>query len=124
MTDLSARLEDMMALLDTLSRDDDPRKLAEDEHARYQLYVDALRAAPIGHERHILEVVLRDPDRAMREATIVVQIDHVGRELPSASHFSEWWERQGWAADGIAFASRRASQWTLLKQLMDGQEGD
>src|SRR5215472_1296903 len=126
MTVRRARLEDMTALLDGLDRRDDPRLVAEDEQARYDLYGDALRAAGIGTERPVLEIVQRDPDLAMKEAAIVAHIDRVAKELASRQDFSQWWQGQmsSLHVNDLPFAARRAAEWSLIKQIREGEPVD
>jgi hypothetical protein len=116
----------MTTLLRGVDRKDDPLQLAEDEHARYHLYDDALRSARIGAERPILEIVQRDPDRTMREAAIVAHIDRVAGELASEAAFSEWWQNQMdyLQENGLPFAARRATEWRLIKQVREGRDFD
>src|SRR5438874_1796520 len=107
-------------LLELVPRDWDLGELVADEHKRYLLYIDALASVPAERDTEILEIVRCDPDRVMSEAAIVTYLDRAAQRSASPSQYAHWLEGRGPQFAHLEFATRRANEWQLVKELDAG----
>lgn len=115
----SADRADLVEALRVADRADDPDALAEDEHERYRLYLDALERVPREDERRLLFIVSRDPDRTMRESAIAAHVDAVAAAITRADAFRAWTRSIEDILRQSAFVQRRVEDWLLAKDLLE-----
>ncbi|WP_431677086.1 hypothetical protein [Kitasatospora sp. KL5] len=88
----------------------------EDEHVRYWLYQECLSACTAGTEAAIVEIVVRDPDRAMAESTLVRYVDGLAPDCGSAGSFADRVQGIAARAAGFDFLRTRIEHWMLVKR--------
>jgi hypothetical protein len=93
--------------------------LERDEHARYQLYVEALSVVSPERERELIAAILRDPDLAMKTAAVVHHVDAKAASLPTAEQVSAWAKTILDLVGDYAFAGRRIEEWILFKKVLE-----
>jgi hypothetical protein len=116
--------EKLEPLISIVGQPTNKEALAEDEHARYALYVAALEAALPSADGMVLEIIRDDPDRAMSEAAVVNHIDRVARRHISLSEFRQWLLSRSPFFRDMAFAARRSDEWHLFKEISEGQQSE
>jgi hypothetical protein len=111
--------EDLERISTAIRSSKDMALLERDEHARYQFYIEALSVVTPENERQLIEALLRDPDRAMKTAAIVDQVDRKGASLPTAEQFATWEGTFHDLVDEYPFVVRRIEEWQLFKQISE-----
>lgn len=105
--------------------DADVDTLVGDENLRYPLYLSALAAAPPGHERELVDIVRRDPDRVMAESALVAHLDRRAAAMPDGSSVLAWAvDVLGEDVNGSSFVARRVREWQLFQAVAHGEPFD
>ncbi|MGH3693493.1 MAG: hypothetical protein ACRDRX_05765 [Pseudonocardiaceae bacterium] len=104
--------------------DVDPDRIMDDEHARYEVYVNALSLVSSSGERELISVILRDPDHVMSEAALVNHIDRQASVLNSCSSYDGWVSRIVDLISRHGFLVSRIKEWRIFKEVIDGGIGN
>ena len=120
MTPKPARPDDLREVLFIVGRDVEIRNLLNDEHLRYELYVDALSLVSSEKDEQLIDIVLRDADPVMREAALGAFVDRVASSRSTES-FGRWYEARQTRLSSSKFASQRAKEWLTYKDVMEGR---
>ncbi len=96
-------------------------ELSEDEHLRYDLYLEALSLAEPSDELHLIEIVLRDPDQAMRDGAMGVLVDRRASTLGS-ERFARWYDERHEQLAASPFAMERAEEWLVYSEVISGAD--
>lgn len=96
-------------------------QLVQDEHARYQLYLEALALSSPMEERELIATILRDPDSVMAQAAIVAHVDRRASFPSSRQSFSAWAEQIADLVCQHSFLLRRIKEWVLFKAIQAGE---
>jgi hypothetical protein len=99
--------------------DGDLSVLVHDEHERYQFYIHVSALAPPPDDQTLLSIILRDPDRAMREAAAVEFVKQRAQRHSSYQSFALWAESISGLVGDHEFLSRRIQEWSKLKWVME-----
>jgi hypothetical protein len=99
--------------------DGDLNVLVQDEHERYQFYIRVSAVAPPPDDETLLSVILRDPDRAMREAATVELVRQRAQRHSSYQSFAHWVESISDIVGDHAFLRRRIQESSKLKWVME-----
>lgn len=99
-------------------------ELDTDGDGRSRLYAAALAAVAPTDEAELVELVWRDPDRAMAESAVVGHVDRRAAALDSTQALVRWAAMVTGVVGGASFPARRIQEWLLLRQLLDGNPGD
>ncbi|MGH3801033.1 MAG: hypothetical protein ACRDTD_13010 [Pseudonocardiaceae bacterium] len=98
-------------------------QMMHDEHARHQMYLNALSLASSLEERELIATVLRDPDGVMAEAAVVSHIDRQASVLNSRSSYENWANRVVDLMSQHDFLVCRIKEWKLFKGIMEDGVG-
>jgi hypothetical protein len=106
-------------LATTGASDTDVNQIMHDEHARYQMYLNALSSASPLEERELIATVLRDPDGVMAEAAVANHIDRQASILHRRSSYDTWTTRIVDLLNQRDFLMGRMKEWKLFKEIME-----
>jgi hypothetical protein len=95
----------------------------QDEHVRYELYLEAL-VSEYPNDFEVLAWVVQDPDVAMRETAIGAYVDAVGRLLVRVEDFQSWYDERRHILDTARYPGQRAAEWLVYKAILSNHEVD
>jgi hypothetical protein len=95
----------------------------QDEHVRYELYLEAL-VSEYPNDVEVLAWVVQDPDVTMREAAIGAYVDAVGRLLVRVEDFQSWYDERRHILDLGRYPGQRTAEWLVYKAILSSHEVD
>lgn len=99
---------------------DTGRQLDEDEHQRFDRYLQQLEDVCREDEAELVRVILRDPDEAMAQSAVARHLDRRAQQLLVAPGFGDWSHVMATEVGEQEFLVRRLHEWTLLRSIAVG----
>jgi hypothetical protein len=93
--------------------------LVADGTERLRLYTTAFESVSSAHEAELLELVWRDPDRAMADSAVVGHVDRRAAAMESTDALVRWAAAVTGVMGAQSFPARRIQEWQLLRRVMD-----
>jgi hypothetical protein len=95
--------------------------ISGNEHARYELYLEALALGLEEDERAVLAIILRESDLVMRRATLTEFVDRTASALRSPTAFRHWCRARAVSLCADPFVHARVDEWLTYMEIMAGE---
>ncbi|MEO3808068.1 hypothetical protein ABGB17_03605 [Sphaerisporangium sp. B11E5] len=89
----------------------------EDEHQRFDRYLQQLEDVRREDEAELARMILRDPDEVMAQSAVARHLDRRAHRLLTDSGFDDWFHSMATEVREHEFLVRRLHEWMLLKSI-------
>ncbi|GAB3910748.1 hypothetical protein [Microbispora bryophytorum] len=89
----------------------------EDEHQRFNRYLQQLEDVCREDEAELVRVILRDPDEVMAQSAVARHLDRRSRQLLTDPGFDDWFHAMATEVAEHEFLVRRLHDWMLLRSI-------
>ncbi|MEU6408215.1 hypothetical protein [Microbispora sp. NPDC046933] len=89
----------------------------EDEHQRFNRYLQQLEDVCREDEAELVRVILRDPDEVMAQSAVARHLDRRSRQLLTDPGFGDWFHAMATEVGEHEFLVRRLHDWMLLRSI-------
>ncbi|KAB8184532.1 hypothetical protein [Microbispora catharanthi] len=89
----------------------------EDEHQRFNRYLQQLADVCQEDEAEMVRVILRDPDEVMAQSAVARHLDRRAHQLLTDPGFGDWFHTMATEVGEQGFLGRRLYEWTLLRSI-------